>query len=177
MTAPYRSKPPVEGNDFIVNEDPAKLDEVYANVLGNEQQDHLTDEAKWLAVTHKSFDHGRRGFNDRLSLIGRVTLCKIKSVPELTKLSGRTVYELQVSLALVQGLTGIRPSLQIDQHPRQPFEHQALSGLNVLTEENKRQATDRFRLADLARKYGLHRVIRWKPRNVCVINLLYDGHC
>lgn len=30
----------------------------------------LSDEVKWLAVTHKSFDHGRRGFNDRLAYIG-----------------------------------------------------------------------------------------------------------
>lgn len=30
----------------------------------------LTDEVKWLAVTHKSFDHGRRGFNDRLAFLG-----------------------------------------------------------------------------------------------------------
>lgn len=70
MTAPYRSKPPVQNNDFQVNEDPARLDDVYANVLGNGHQDLLTEEARWLAVTHKSFDHGRRGFNDRLSLIG-----------------------------------------------------------------------------------------------------------
>ena len=70
MTAPYRSKPPVEDNDFDVNEDPAILDEVYANMLGKGHQDLLTEEARWLAVTHKSFDHGRRGFNDRLSLIG-----------------------------------------------------------------------------------------------------------
>jgi large subunit ribosomal protein L15 len=30
----------------------------------------LDEEAKWLAVTHKSFDHGRRGFNDRLAYLG-----------------------------------------------------------------------------------------------------------
>ena len=30
----------------------------------------LTDEVKWLAVTHKSFDHGRRGYNDRLAFFG-----------------------------------------------------------------------------------------------------------
>ena len=30
----------------------------------------LTEETKWLAVTHKSFDHGRRGFNDRLAYLG-----------------------------------------------------------------------------------------------------------
>lgn len=30
----------------------------------------LSDEVKWLAVTHKSFDQGRRGFNDRLAFLG-----------------------------------------------------------------------------------------------------------
>ena len=70
MTAPYRMKPLPEGNDFPVNEDPAKLDHVYNRLLGDGGDKMLTEEVKWLAVTHKSFDHGRRGYNDRLSLIG-----------------------------------------------------------------------------------------------------------
>jgi hypothetical protein len=36
----------------------------------------LSDEVKWLAVTHKSFDHGRRGFNDRLAYLGVFQLHK-----------------------------------------------------------------------------------------------------
>jgi len=32
----------------------------------------LTEEVKWLAVTHKSFDQGRRGYNDRLAFFGRI---------------------------------------------------------------------------------------------------------
>lgn len=70
MMAPVRSKPPVENNDFAVNEDPERLDKVYDRVLGKEGHRMLTDEVKWLAVTHKSFDHGRRGFNDRLAFLG-----------------------------------------------------------------------------------------------------------
>lgn len=70
MTAPFRTRPPVEGNDFPVNEDPMKLDHVYEKVLGEGGDEMLTDEVKWLAVTHKSFDHGRRGYNDRLSFLG-----------------------------------------------------------------------------------------------------------
>ena len=70
MMAPVRSKPPVEHNDFIVNEDSKRLDEVYDRVLGPGGSDMLTEEVKWLAVTHKSFDHGRRGFNDRLAFLG-----------------------------------------------------------------------------------------------------------
>ena len=37
----------------------------------------LTEEVKWLAVTHKSFDHGKRGYNDRLAFLGMIALgCK-----------------------------------------------------------------------------------------------------
>ena len=70
MMAPVRSKPPVEDNDFVVNEDPERLNEVYDQILGEGGREMLTDEVKWLAVTHKSFDHGRRGFNDRLAFLG-----------------------------------------------------------------------------------------------------------
>lgn len=71
MKAPVRSKPPIENNDFPVNEDPSRLDKIYTRVLGKEGDKMLTDEVKWLAVTHKSFDHGRRGYNDRLAFLGR----------------------------------------------------------------------------------------------------------
>ena len=70
MTAPYRIKPLPEGNEFPVNEDAGKLDEMYRRLLGENGEAMLSEEVKWLAVTHKSFDHGRRGFNDRLSLEG-----------------------------------------------------------------------------------------------------------
>lgn len=55
---------------FTVNEDPEKLDEVLTRVLGTYGDRMLTEEVKWLTVTHKSFDHGRRGFNDRLAYLG-----------------------------------------------------------------------------------------------------------
>lgn len=70
MTAPFRSKPHVLDNEFPVNEDPAILDQFYTKVLGNGGDKLLTEEVKWLAVTHKSFDHGRRGYNDRLAFFG-----------------------------------------------------------------------------------------------------------
>lgn len=53
-----------------MNQDPSKLDAMYASFLGKNGPKMLSDETKWLAVTHKSFDHGRRGFNDRLSFLG-----------------------------------------------------------------------------------------------------------
>ena len=70
MRAPFRSKPPVYGNDFTCNEDPGRLDRAYIKTLGKGGNDLLTEDVKWLAVTHKSFDHGRRGFNDRLAYLG-----------------------------------------------------------------------------------------------------------
>ena len=83
MMAPVRSKPPVEHNDFIVIEDPKRLDEVYDRVLGKGGSEMLTEEVKWLAVTHKSYDHGRRGFNDRLAFLGTKS-SNLPSRPSLT---------------------------------------------------------------------------------------------
>ena len=70
MIAPVRSRPDVPDNHYPVNEDPRRLDKVYNLVLGRGGHQMLTEEVKWLAVTHKSFDHGRRGFNDRLAFLG-----------------------------------------------------------------------------------------------------------
>ena len=71
MKAPFRSKPPVYNNEFSVNGDPALLDRFYETYLGKGGQRMLTEEVKWLAVTHKSFDHGRRGYNERLAFFGQ----------------------------------------------------------------------------------------------------------
>ena len=68
--APYRVRPRPQGPEFRVNEDPRRLDEAYARMLGPGGEKVLSDEVKWLAVTHKSFDHGRMGFNDRLAYLG-----------------------------------------------------------------------------------------------------------
>ena len=51
------------------NEDPQKLDQMYARFFGSTDLT-LSEETKWLAVTHKSFDWGRRGYNDRLAYFG-----------------------------------------------------------------------------------------------------------
>lgn len=59
---------------WSVNNDPKKLDEVYDRLLGSGGSRMLPEEVKWLAVTHKSFDQGRRGFNDRLALMGTWTV-------------------------------------------------------------------------------------------------------
>lgn len=52
------------------NDDPAKLDAMYNRLLGSKGDRMLPDEIKWLAITHKSFDQGRRGFNTRLAYFG-----------------------------------------------------------------------------------------------------------
>ncbi|CBF78007.1 hypothetical protein AN8794.2 [Aspergillus nidulans FGSC A4] len=57
--------------DFPVNSDPQVLDQFYIRFLGEGGDKVLSDEVKWLAVTHKSFDQGRRGFNDRLAFLAQ----------------------------------------------------------------------------------------------------------
>ena len=68
--APLRSSPPVFDNEFPVNEDPHLLNEIYDELIGQGGNQLLKEETKWLAVTHKSFDHGKRGYNERLALLG-----------------------------------------------------------------------------------------------------------
>ena len=100
MTAPYRSKPPVMDNEFEVNEDPVRLNRVYENVLGRGGDRMLTEEVKWLAVTHKSFDHGRRGYNDRLSFLGTIMH---------TQKDGSLHRLLALTCAQVGGLSSCKP--------------------------------------------------------------------
>lgn len=68
--APFRLRYNPNRPEFPVNEDPAVLDQFYIRFLGNGGDKLLSEEIKWLAVTHKSFDQGRRGFNDRLAFLG-----------------------------------------------------------------------------------------------------------
>ncbi|MCJ1341959.1 hypothetical protein MMC31_000137 [Peltigera leucophlebia] len=159
MTAPFRSKPPVQ-NLFVVNHDPNRLDDVYINMLGTNGDRLLTEEVKWLAVTHKSFDHGRRGFNERLAFLGR------------------RIYNLQISLALIHKPSS-NPPPPPDSYGRVPFQHLALEGLENLTEESKSLTTEtknqaRKRLAQLAERYGFGNVIRWKPKRAS--NLYSSGY-
>jgi len=72
MKAPFPIDHRTERREYKVNEDPAVLDDFYARFLGPQWPRMLPEELKWLAVTHKSFDQGRRGFNDRLAYFGRL---------------------------------------------------------------------------------------------------------
>ena len=69
MQAPFRLRP-AKPRVTRVNEDPELLDQAMIRVLGRGGDELLTDEVKWLSVTHKSFDHGRRGYNARLAYFG-----------------------------------------------------------------------------------------------------------
>uniref|UniRef100_A0A093XDM4 54S ribosomal protein L15, mitochondrial n=1 Tax=Talaromyces marneffei PM1 TaxID=1077442 RepID=A0A093XDM4_TALMA len=132
---------------YRVNEDPAVLDNFYISLLGPNGDKKLSEEIKWLAVTHKSFDQGRRGFNDRLALLGK------------------RIVQLQASLLLVQNPGNYKtqvPSLSVeDQH--KTFKHAALEGLENLTLDNRGWFTHKVNISRVAEKYGLLKVLRWAP--------------
>ncbi|EOA84120.1 uncharacterized protein SETTUDRAFT_42814 [Exserohilum turcica Et28A] len=152
MVAPFRIRPQARGGVFKVNEDPKRLDDAYVRMLGPGGDKVLGDEVKWLAVTHKSFEHGKRGFNDRLAYLGR------------------RIVELQTSQALINSpqesqwprdSNGVPMS---DEFGRKPYLHPALTGLQGLTEEAENMVLSKSRLAPIAERYGLDKVTRWKPR-------------
>ncbi|KAG6994134.1 20S-pre-rRNA D-site endonuclease nob1 [Physcia stellaris] len=152
MTAPFRSKPPTfKPNDFPVNEDPERLDKVYVDLLGKKGDQVLTEEVKWLAVTHKSFDHGRRGYNDRLAFLGIVILF----------VCTRGLW-LMCEMATKKSSSQSQP----DSYGRTPFKHPALENVEALSERSKGQVMDTSRMFMLAERYGLPNVVRWKPKNI-----------
>ncbi|KAH7145886.1 ribonuclease-III-like-domain-containing protein [Dactylonectria estremocensis] len=132
---------------WSVNNDPKKLDEVYNHLLGPNGSRLLPEELKWLAVTHKSFDQGRRGFNDRLALVGRMAL-----IMETTKdiVAKEAMPEAKVT----------------DEFHREAFSHPQLDSINNLTVEGPRDIVGKEKLYDLAIEVGLIDVVRWKPRLV-----------
>ncbi|KAK2811516.1 hypothetical protein FQN50_002139 [Emmonsiellopsis sp. PD_5] len=69
MKAPLRLRGDPNKPEFPVNSDPKILDAFYGRLLGKDGHEMLSEEVKWQAVTHKSFDQGRRGFNDKLAYL------------------------------------------------------------------------------------------------------------
>ncbi|KAI5461732.1 ribonuclease-III-like-domain-containing protein [Mariannaea sp. PMI_226] len=132
---------------WSVNNDPRKLDEMYDRLLGPNGNKLLPEELKWLAVTHKSFDQGRRGFNDRLALLGRMAL-----IMETTK-----------HIVTKEPMEGSRTT---DEFDRQPFEHPQLASIDNLSVEGPRDIVGKDKLYELAIDVGLIDVVRWKPRLV-----------
>lgn len=70
MKAPFPAQAKNPEMDWVCNSDPQRLDQFYIKFLGRGGDAVLSDEIKWLAITHKSFDQGRRGFNDRMAFFG-----------------------------------------------------------------------------------------------------------
>lgn len=107
------------------------------------ETDVLTRMPQWQSLTHKSFDHARRPFNDRLALLGR------------------RILELQTSLLLLQQPTPAAASTESDPYI---FTHPSLEGLSNLSAPAKTSIINKTRLAQLAGTYGLDKVVRWRPR-------------
>ena len=166
MVAPVRLRSYKPHNEYEVNEDPRTLDQVYQNVLGRGKHLLLTEEVRWLAITHKSFDQGRRGYNDRLAFLGNKHISfSIKFV--LTILfAGKRIVDLQTSLALLSSPGSVATDLPPDPFERTPFEHPSLDLLPQLNATMRSHMSDRRRLAAVAENYGLLTVLRWKPRKV-----------
>ena len=158
--------------DFPVNSDPQVLDQFYIRFLGEGGDKVLSDEVKWLAVTHKSFDQGRRGFNDRLAFLGMLSLMSFgdsgrrRSIADIDSRPGKRIVQLQASLALAQSAPNTYGQPTPDRYGRKPFEHPALNGLENLSINTKRFLTDKSKLAEVARQYDLEKVLRWCPRKV-----------
>ncbi|KAK7516993.1 mitochondrial 54S ribosomal protein mL57 [Phyllosticta citriasiana] len=146
MMAPLRLRPVNPRNVWKVVEDPAALDEVYRRILGPNGHKLLPEEVKWLAVTHKSFDHGRRGHNDRLAFLGR------------------RIVDLQTSLALLDMPMANKRSHFPDPYHREPFQHASLRGVTNVTDKAKMHYAGKYRLAKLAYNFGVDRVLRWRPK-------------
>ncbi|KAH1411634.1 hypothetical protein KXV89_006742 [Aspergillus fumigatus] len=144
--APFSLRFNSKRREYPVNSDPKTLDQFYIRMLGADGDKVLSEEVKWLAVTHKSFDQGRRGFNDRLAFLGK------------------RIVQLQASLALVQNPGNASSSTIPDSFGREPFAHPALEGLKNLSASTKSILTSKPKLAELAQKYELQKVLRWSPR-------------
>ncbi|KAH9809321.1 Ribonuclease-III-like [Teratosphaeria destructans] len=156
MKMRFRVRPQPRGPAWKVNDRQEPVDEMYDNFIGRVVEaaqgqegvtgprgsDLLPEEVKWLAVTHKSFDHGRRGFNDKLAFFGK------------------RIIDLQTSMALIRAPQVPSPT-QADPNV---FQHPSLDGVENLTPSAKAQMLAPARLSQLARSYGLDRVLRWQPR-------------
>ncbi|KAI0848598.1 RNase III domain-containing protein [Daldinia vernicosa] len=144
--SPHITKDPSRSH-WEVNKSPEKLDDALKRFLGPDGERMLPDELKWLAVTHKSFDQGRRGFNDRLAFLGR-QICVFECTQSI--INSPSSYK------------GTEDDPFADR--REPFEDPALRGIDNLFETQPSDVFDLKKLAKLAIDTGLTEVVRWKPR-------------
>ncbi|KAM0149968.1 hypothetical protein ACHAQE_008780 [Botrytis cinerea] len=155
MKLPFNPRANHDIPTWEVNSDPERLNRFYIQFLGRGGDEVLTDEVKWLAITHKSFDQGRRGFNDRLAYFG--------AYPDL-----RCEW-LNTSLALLQSPVATKTQLpqETDGQGTEvevPFSHPALDGLPNLTNVKVDDILSKERLANLGTQMGMPDIIRWEPR-------------
>ncbi|KAI8630369.1 RNase III domain-containing protein [Xylariaceae sp. FL1651] len=144
--SPHITQDPLRSR-WKVNDDPKKLDEALNNFLGRDGERLLPEELKWLAVTHKSFDQGRRGFNDRLAFLGR-QICIMEAVQSI--ITSPAKYDAMTADPYADR--------------RQPFEDPALRSLDNLSESQPNDIFTLEKMTKLALETGLSEVVRWKPR-------------
>ncbi|KAG7057149.1 RNase III domain-containing protein [Colletotrichum scovillei] len=143
--SPHITKNPAR-SVWKVNEDPKKLDQMYVKLLGRDGDKMLPDETKWLAVTHKSFDQGRRGFNDKLAYLGRQAVI------------------LETTNRIVTGTDPLKKAIVPEKsYQRTPFEHPALTRVDNLNAEQPQKIVTKEKVEALALAAGLDKVLRWKP--------------
>jgi large subunit ribosomal protein L15 len=99
--------------------------------------------SQWVSLTHKSFEHGAQGFNDRLAFLGK------------------RLVDMQVSLALLSRPEPLEPT---SIPSTDVYSHPALRGLENITLPIKHSVLDKGRLARLAATYKIPAAVRWKPR-------------
>ncbi|RPB03493.1 hypothetical protein L873DRAFT_1669458 [Choiromyces venosus 120613-1] len=141
---------------FAVNDDPARLNEMYATLLGRDMG--LTDEVKWQAVTHKSFDHGRQPFNEKLAMFGK-RVCWLHASLHLLNgppIEEKTVYESPNFVSSLDGTPYRQP---------EPFLHRDYKSLVSIKDRNIRAILDLGKLATIARLARVADAMRWKPRD------------
>ncbi|KAI9655502.1 MAG: hypothetical protein M1829_000646 [Trizodia sp. TS-e1964] len=133
---------------FTVNSDPALLDRFYFKLLGSGGDKLLSEHSKWLVVTHKSFDHGRRGYNERLAFYGR------------------RVFALHATFGLV---TSPLPLNISSSDLVAPVSQDPLAGLVNVTQNKLNHILYSKKLIEIAKDAGIMEVLRWKPNRVTAL--------
>ena len=160
-----------ENKIWSVNSDPAVLDDMYNRLLGPGGSKMLPDELKWLAVTHKSFDQGRRGFNDRLALLGMSERESSEDAGDLgdvaNGMAGRMTLVMETTKSIISKapMEGTRIEDEFSDK-RQAFEHEQLLLVDNLIVEGPKDVVGKEKLHALAQGVGMLNVLRWKPRLV-----------
>ena len=169
--SPHITKDPAR-SVWRVNDSPEKLDMALSNLLGKSGDRLLPEEIKWLAVTHKSFDQGRRGMNDRLAFLGRqlVTVECVQAILSSQFTVAESAPESLAGETLEQAAAEARMARSIPQDVfkdrRAPFEPESLKKADKLSVLQPYNVLSARKLHKLAVETGIAEVVRWKPRMV-----------